>query len=324
MLMDYLPRSFLLFFFITAFVVTLKRCRAIVLVNIVACTIVLFSCLKYGGYSSDGRYTIPDSMFFSNSNDLALQLLLGITFFVYLFYQSGLFKKLFAAIAITISFVFMLRTGSRGCLLAACAYAIMVFFFSKQKALLVALGMIAITIGFATLPGVTLRRLALLGFDDSIESTDSSAVDSGMQRKELVKTSIQKTLTHPLFGVGPGQFAVAVAGAAMQRGEWASWVGTHNSYTQVSSECGIPAFLAYCAVIVLCFRLNYRMFQATRNNSSYEDIAALSFTLLSGTCVYSIGTLFFHMAYTSNLPTLSGLTVALYLTAKPALDQKRV
>ena len=125
-----------------------------------------------------------------------------------------------------------------------------------------------------------------------------------------------------MFGVGPGQFPVAVAGEAMKKGQWASWVGTHNSYTQVSSECGMPAFVAYCAVILLCFRLNYRMFQATRHNSTYGEIAALSFTLLSGTCVYSIGTLFFHMAYTSNLPTLSGLTVALYLTARPALASK--
>jgi O-antigen ligase len=199
----------------------------------------------------------------------------------------------------------------------------MLFIFSRQKIFLVAIAMIAMVVGLATLPGEALRRLTLLGFDDSVQSgMDVSAVESGMQRKELVKISIMKTLTHPLFGVGPGQFAVSVTGDAAKKGEWSAWLGTHNSYTQVSSECGLPAFFAYCAVIVLCFRLNYRMFQASRYNSSYADIAALSFTLLSGTLVYSIATVFFHMAYTGTLPTLSGLTLALYLTAKPLLAPK--
>jgi O-antigen ligase len=323
LLVNYLPRSFSMFFFFTAFLVTVKRCRTIVLVNIVASTIVLLSCVKYGSYAADGRFMLPDSLFFTNSNDLALQLLLGITTFVFLFYRPGLLKKLFAAIAITASLMFMLRTGSRGTMLAAIAYAIMLFIFSQQKVFLVAIGMIAMVVGLATLPGEAFRRLTLLGFDDSVESgIDVSAVESGMQRKQLVKMSIQKTLTHPLFGVGPGQFAVSVTGDAAKKGQWSAWLGTHNSYTQVSSECGIPAFVAYCAVIILCFRLNYRMYRAARYNSAHSDIAALSLTLFSGTFVYSIATLFFHMAYTSNLPTLSGLTVALYLIAKPLLAQK--
>ena len=60
---------------------------------------------------------------FSVTPTTLLQLLLGITFLIYLFYQPGMLKNHFAAIAITFSLIFMLRTGSRGCMLAACAYA---------------------------------------------------------------------------------------------------------------------------------------------------------------------------------------------------------
>ncbi len=97
-------------------------------------------------------------------------------------------------------------------------------------------------------------------------------------------------------------------------------MGTHNSYTEVSAECGIPALVCYCAVIVICFRLNYGMFRATRDNPVHREVAGLSLALLSGTLVYSIGTFFFHMAYSAVLPGLSAMTVALYFVTKPVIE----
>jgi O-antigen ligase len=322
LLRDYISRAWILYFLVTAFMVTLSRCRGLLLVNITVSAIVLFDCFKLGIASDDGRLRIADSLFFANSNDLALQLLIGITQFAYLLGQKGVLKKIFATVCIGLSFMYMMRTGSRGSLLAAFAYGVLIFIFSRRKIMVVAVALALAVIGVATVPSMALRRLMLFGFNETniTSSEEGSAVGSELQRKELLKRSIVETLKHPLFGVGPGQFATYVVGEKEKKGEWASWVGTHNSYTQVSSECGIPAFVCYCAIVVLCFRLNYRVFRAARDNPACREAAGLSFTLLSGTFVYSIATFFFHMAYSGALPLLSAETVALYFAARPAME----
>jgi O-antigen ligase len=206
-------------------------------------------------------------------------------------------------------------------MLASAAYVVLIFILSRKKILVLAMTVVAAVIGVATLPSATMERLMLLGVDSSLEAStdDMGAVGSRLQRTELLKRSILETFKHPVVGVGPGQFAVAVAGEAMKKGEYSAWVGTHNSYTQVSSECGLPAFVCYMGVIVLCFKLSYRVFRDTRDNPAYADVTGMSFVLLSGIFVYSIATFFFHMAYTGSLPTLSGLTVALYFASKRLL-----
>jgi O-antigen ligase len=223
-------------------------------------------------------------------------------------------KKAVALPLIGLSFVYLLRTGSRGCLIGALAYGVLVFLFSRNKALVVALGLGAAAVGILANPSAPFSRLT------TFDNVSTSAGLSTLQRKELFMRSIQETISHPLFGVGPGQFAVAVAGESEKRGEHASWLGTHNSYTHVSAECGVPALVCYCAVIVFCFILNYRMFAATRNNPTNARITALSFTFLSGIVVYSTTTMFFHMAYSGVLPILAGLTLALYFSAKSVLE----
>lgn len=321
LLANYVPRAYMVFFFITALSISVRRCRQLTYLGVAGATLTLFTVIKFG--VSDGeRLRIPDSLSYGNSNDLALGLLLGITQFTFLFYRPGIVKKIFAIVCIGGSVVYMLRTGSRGCMLASIGYVVLIFILSRKKILVLALALVAALIGAMTLPSSTMQRLMLLGFDQHLEDTaqDLGAVGSRLERTELLKRSLLETAKHPIFGLGPGQFAVAVAGSALAKGEWADWVGTHNSYTQVSSECGIPAFICYFAVIVLCFKVSYSIFRRTRDNPADEDITGMSFVLLSGLFVYSIATFFFHMAYTGNLPTLLGLTVALYFATKPSLQ----
>jgi O-antigen ligase len=182
---------------------------------------------------------------------------------------------------------------------------------------------IAGVIGLAVLPSATLKRLMLLNVEEPTigSNVDYGAIDSSMERKELLKRSLLETIKHPIFGLGAGQFAVAVAGEKLKKGEWAPWLGTHNSYTQVSSECGIPALICYLAVILTCLRLNYRMYVTCRKVPALSHIGNISQTLFMALAVHSVCTFFFHAAYTGSLPAMSGITVALYLSARPLLEQ---
>jgi O-antigen ligase len=126
-----------------------------------------------------------------------------------------------------------------------------------------------------------------------------------------------------LFGVGPGQFAVAAAGDAAKNGTRANWLGTHNSYTEIASECGLPAFFLYVAVIVVTLRSNFRIFRRTAHLAEYQDLSALAFCIFSATLVYAICTFFFHIAYSSYLPSIAGMSVALRLATSPRLWNSR-
>ena len=330
LLVNYIPRNFLIFFYIAAFATSLRRCRILMYVNVAGGVILFLTCLKFGqsgAEMADGRFSIPGSLFYSNANELGLALLLAVTAFLYLLYQRNIAIRIFGLAGILLCFVYALKTGSRGCMLAAVAMFAMIFLLSRNKIATVILTIPALGIALLFLPSSTLHRLMLFGTDPGAlqaeSSADVAAIDSQVQRTELFKKSLYYTVTHPLLGVGPNEFAVAVAGDASKTGVRASWLGTHNSYTQVSSECGIPAFICYCAVVVLCFRTNWRLYRRSRNNPALKDVSALSFCLLAGILVYAVSTFFFHIAYSAGLPSLAGLTLALQLAAEPRRQSAR-
>jgi O-Antigen ligase len=317
-LSNYIPRSYVLLFYVAALAVSLRNCRQLMYLNVATACMTLLTCIAFGTHAEDGRYRVPGGAgFFDNSNELAMQLLVGITQFVYLFSQKNRAGKILAIMGIAISMPYMFWTGSRGCVLGAIAYGILLLYMSRNRVRVLAAMIAMAAIGLIVAPGAVLHRLTLwTGDEPATTASDLSAIQSQMSRIELLKRSVSETISHPLFGVGPGQFPVAVMDEAKARGEWFQWLGTHNSYTQVSSECGIPAFILYVATMVACFSINFRLWKVFRNRPDGADIALLSAALLSGCLVFAVCAFFFHMAYGGVLPLLGGQTLALYFAAK--------
>jgi O-antigen ligase len=317
-LFDYVPRGYMLLFYVAALTISFRNCRHLMYVNIATSFLALSICVRFGVTADDGRYMVPGGAgFFQNSNELALALLLGITHFAYLLSQKNRVGKVIAVGGIALSAPFILWTGSRGCVIAAAAYACLLLFLSRQRLRAVVLIAALAGVGVLFAPSAVLHRITLLTGDEEITSSaDASAVASQMSRISLLKRSVAETIAHPLFGVGPGQFPVAVMEQAKAKNEWFQWLGTHNSYTQISSECGIPAFICYLVVIILCLKLNFALWRRTRNRPDQADIMKLSVALLSGSVVYAVGSFFFHMAYTGTLPFIAGQTLALHFASK--------
>jgi O-antigen ligase len=325
MLWNFVPRSYLTFFYICAFATSLRRCRSLMYVNIAGAVILVLTCMKFGGTggTADGRFAIPNSLFFSNANELGLALLLGVASFLFLVHQPGMGMRLLGAAGILLATIYALKTGSRGCLLASIAMFGMIFFCNRNKVKAAIFAVPIIGLALLMLPSSMIHRLLLFGTDPGANqaetSEDVAAIDSQLQRRELFKTSLALTFRHPLLGVGPDQFAVAASGDAAKNGKRSPWLGTHNSYTQVSSECGIPAFICYCAVLVFCFRSNWKLYRKSRDNPALKDVTSLSFCLLASALVYAISTFFFHIAYGVSVPMLAGFSLALRLAAEPLL-----
>jgi len=326
---NYVPRAYLEFFYTCSFVTSLHRCRQWMYVQIASGAALLLSCFVFGNMEGDPgeiRFRIPDSLFYANSNDLALALLLAISSFLFLFHRRGRLARLAGVAGILLSTFYALRTGSRGCAIAASAMLILIFSLSRNRWKVAALGLATLGVALAAGPSSALHRLSLLITDpDSPAETteDVSSIASQQQREELFKTSLRYTLSHPLFGVGPDQFATAVSQDAARSSQHIPWLGTHNTYTQVSSECGIPALIFYVAVIGICLRSNFRLYRRTRDQPAYRELAGLSRCLLAGTLVYAVSAFFFHMAYSAYLPELAGFTVALRLVVSPVTHTKQ-
>jgi O-antigen ligase len=124
-----------------------------------------------------------------------------------------------------------------------------------------------------------------------------------------------------LSGVGPGQFADAYWADAKKEGKHVASLGTHNSYTQVGAEGGLPVFFCYAGVIILCIRSNYRLYRGAMDDPKLRDIMQMSFCLFLATIGLATNAIFHHMAYSMHVPVLGGLSICLQLIAKPYLQR---
>ena len=333
LMQNYIPKIHLLLFYAVAFSVTLPQCRKLFYTHIAAGFTILVSCFAFGSLSAmDARFSIPGSMMFDNPNDLALGLVVMIGFFTYFVSQPGIVKRVLGLIGIGISFYFMMKTGSRGSLLACvtCFAAFLIMSKHRVRILLIAVVLAVTTV--LIIPGETLSRLSLL-FTSAQDVTpgdkmEESAMASQVQRKDLLFASLRYTfVTRPFSGVGPGQFSDAYWEDSKRQGKHVASLGTHNTYTQVGSECGLLAFLAYVAVVVISIRTNYRVYRsvADRTEDDARELATMSFALLMTAVAFSVNICFHHVAYSGYLPMIAALTISVQALAKalpPAEERK--
>jgi O-antigen ligase len=155
------------------------------------------------------------------------------------------------------------------------------------------------------------------------DQLDASAVTSANARMRLLKKSIEYTFQHPLFGVGPGMFVIAEDDEAKAAGfRHGTWQGTHNSYTQVSSELGIPGCIFYVLVIFLSLRTTVRIYRKTRGDPRMQDIANIAVCLNYVLIVYAVTVFFDYIAYSSMLSVFGGLAASLGRVAQQEIARR--
>src|SRR5439155_10032522 len=143
---------------------------------------------------------------------------------------------------------------------------------------------------FGTLPVALQQRYSSLLVNDVADTKDAmaeSAVASREQRMSLLWESLSMTMSNPLVGVGPGMFDVAAAYQAKRRGAREEWVVTHNTYTQVSSEAGLPALIFFVATLGCCIRIVSSVHKQTREMPDADDAAHVAYCLLLSLTAYA-------------------------------------
>src|SRR5207249_4894978 len=100
--------------------------------------------------------------------------------------------------------------------------------------------------GAVTIPNLVSIFLSSRALPASMAA--ASAKESADDHFAALDQSIRYTLEYPIFGLGLGNFGVA-SGTDVGRPE--AWRTTHNTYTQISSEAGIPALMLFVGLLLI-------------------------------------------------------------------------
>jgi O-antigen ligase len=293
--------------------------------------------VNWKGQVVDGRLALGRGTL-GNANEIAFDLLLGLPFLWLMLKdsRSGKLKKLVVASLIVNSIVAMLRTGSRGGLIGFAVLTLLLFIRTSigGKVLMACAAILLVVGGLILLPNsLKLRYATIFSGSDAAQSVQNltearhleEATSSSAGRRQLLINSLKVTMSHPIFGCGIGQFGTYMAGIESAAGIHSGWQGTHNTYTQISSEAGIPALIVF--VSMLAFSLNgvralsKRAKRTLQRGQQILDVINVAFALTATLVVYSVCVCFDYVAYSAILPVLAGFVIALMRCGNLELDR---
>ncbi len=299
-----------------ALITSLDQCRRVFYAFAFALWPILAATLLFSSKGEGRDETTFGTL--SNPNDLALHLLVLIPFAGFVMSRESWsnWKKLVCVPAVLFALIKIFRTGSRAGVLSIVVCLLILFLLGKvaTKMKMVGAAGLLVAIFLASVPDNILLRYSTIlsgtSYEDSMSITERSAVESTRARKMLFEESFRLTMEHPLFGVGPGIFSAALAGDQAKRGENQSWHEAHNSFTQISSEAGIPAFLLYTGILLYSLKRSASIYFSARKDPNRKLIAEMSGTLATALLIFGIGATFGTYSYTIHLPILAGIVQA--------------
>jgi len=326
MLTNYWMPSYACVLLVPSLISSLDQCRK-------ACYVLAFSLIPilWATVVYQSQVGGRDQVLFGtlgNPNDLAFALLLLIPFAVFVIKTESLWswKTITCLLAILFALLKTLKTGSRSGIITMTICSVILFFVGRMKSkvkIVVLIGLV-IAIAAATVPTQTLQRYMTIfsgtSVDADMSSDEVSAVASTQARQQLLQESARLMLEHPVFGVGPGIFSAALAGEQKQRGELQTWHEAHNSYTQIGSEMGIPAFLIYVAALIYCIKRAVSIYWRTRKDPARILTCRMAASLSMSLVIFAICATFGTYSYTFQFPILAGLVQAFDLCVRKEMN----
>lgn len=300
-------------------VVTWKEARAVVY-TIAAAAVVNLATARLFTQTENGRVVLEASGTIGNSNDLAAHMMLVLPFLLFVMLGRGrsIFIRVMVLGCLLYGIWVVLGTASRGAL-AALALTLICLLVRASMVQRIAALALAVVLGagaIAILPGQTRARLASLFGEEHKEADESADL-----RWYVFKKSVEYTLKHPVFGVGPDQFVNFEGTSALAAGGRGNWHATHNTFTQVSSECGIPAFLFFVGALILAWRQIAKVHKKAKREG-YEEIANACFCYMLAMVGYLSALVFLSGAYTFYLPAMVGISGAMGFAAMRQMQAK--
>jgi hypothetical protein len=312
-LKDLWLKTVIVFYMIGAVLLTRRDCKLMFLTLAAATATIVVLSFKFANMSS-GRLAFGYGGTLSNPNDFAAYLLVGAPFCVYALMRAGTFMRVVWSGILLLLLMQFMKTGSRGGMVALAVLSLYLFWKSPimLKAVMIVCVMAALAAAPVILPRSVIDRYAtLLGgseHEDAASRQGEFAEASTESRSMLLLLSLKLTATKPLFGLGIGMFGVGAAESMKSEGKRGMYLQTHNLFTQVSSETGIPGFLLYMAAV--WHALGSLRF-VRRHASVNPDLARMAFCLHASWILFLSTGMFSSVAYHLQAAVLLGFSYAL-------------
>jgi len=234
-----------------------------------------------------GRLAGVGDAMLSNPNDLAINVALNWPLcLLFLITVRGMAAKLFWAVSMLVMIYALIETYSRAgflALIVAIVFCLWEFGIRRKKVYVLGVAFVCLMATVAVAPGNYIARLETLLGKFQEGDYDRGSAEA---RYELLIQSLKVTATHPVFGVGPGNFPSYTG----------LWRVTHNTYTQFSSECGIPVLLLFLLLMRRVF-LNLRYLRNVPRSPDTEELHLYTSALMASFGAYLLGAFFSSTGY---------------------------
>jgi O-antigen ligase len=288
-----------IFFLLINLLSTRARLRSIMKLVVVWGTVLALDAI----YSfASGRFTNNEhriqglvSGIFGNPNDLAIALNLLLPLAGALALNSRGWKRfLYAACAVVLG-MGVIATFSRGGFLGLLAcVAVLLWRIGRSKRTATAIGAVLVAGAFLIfIPSNYGDRIS------TILASDQDKTGSSQERRELLKRAASLAVTHPVIGLGIGNFHIYSIKEKL----------AHNAYLEIAAELGLVGLLAYLVLILAPLRSMWRVERealAALRADNASDAAArtrlresyyLSIALQAALAAYLVCTLFGSVQY---------------------------
>jgi putative inorganic carbon (HCO3(-)) transporter len=222
---------------------------------------------------------------FGNSNDMAFHLVTIMPIAIAMIFATrGVVRRLIFAVSVVLMMGAIVVTYSRGAFLGGLfAIGFMAWKLGRSKRLTVfILGAIVLLLFLALAPGNYAVRIVSI-FIPSLDPVGSS----GARQGELFR-SLYVALRHPVFGIGMGNYATEMSYTGLV---------THNAYTQVASEMGMPALVVYTMFVVTPLKRLGQIARETLTVPASSRYYYLAIGLQASLLAYLVSSFFSSVAY---------------------------
>ncbi|HWQ52535.1 MAG TPA: O-antigen ligase family protein [Bryobacteraceae bacterium] len=310
---SYLRTNLAMLFIIAGLTVTWPECRRLMTAIALGGVVNLWTAQMFQNDGTVARFGGGVGTV-ANSNDFAAHMLLVLSFLLWIALGArSTILRIIALAGVAFGVLTIVRTGSRGALVGLIV-AILFFLWrgtiGQRIGLLVAAPVAVLTI-LSLAPADTLQRIT------SFSSGNEEALASRSEREYLFETSLKYTFEFPIFGVGPEQFPAYEGANNIRPGfTHGRWQGTHNTFTQISSECGIPGLVFFVGGIVSTLVLLNATYLEARRRPNCADIRNAAFCVMMGYTAFIAAIAFLNFGYFFYFPAMGGLAICISCAAQ--------
>jgi O-antigen ligase len=314
-------KTLFIFFLLTQLLVTLERVRKLLWAIIISELLVTSISIIYSSRS----IWIGERMFGVNLGLLGWNFL-GIAEAVTIPYLAAIFvtrrsvfkASVLAATLISMTWMLVLTASRSGFLdvVFSTASTSLLVLRGSSRGRIVGVGIsLSLLAAMSLAPQVFWERVGTMWGGIYTNEIGASAQESEEGRLTVLTRSLGYTIEHPVFGLGLGNFAVA---NGTDVGQPSAWAGTHNTFTQISSEAGVPALFLFIGLLLTVWRNLTRTSAASPRAPKGRELALMARATLASLLSFVFGAFFAHLAYEYYLFYLVAIAIGIQHIARTA------